>query len=64
MSPDGIVILDKYLSIRSLDPLLDSGAILTTIVAVLLNAYYIGIGVGATEAVEGQLAKAVGAADP
>jgi uric acid transporter len=44
-----------------LKPILDSGIILTTIVAVILNAYYNGL--GSTEAVEGQLADAARAAD-
>jgi NCS2 family nucleobase:cation symporter-2 len=42
-------------------PILDSGIILTTFVAVVLNAYYNGL--GSTEAVEGQLADAARAAD-
>jgi NCS2 family nucleobase:cation symporter-2 len=45
----------------ALKPILDSGIILTTIVAVILNAYYNGL--GSTEAVEGQLAEAARAAD-
>ncbi len=45
----------------SLKPILDSGIILTTIVAVILNAYYNGVGSSAT--VEGQLAEAARAAD-
>jgi NCS2 family nucleobase:cation symporter-2 len=45
----------------ALKPILDSGIILTTIVAVTLNAYYNGL--GSTEAVEGQLAEAARAAD-
>jgi NCS2 family nucleobase:cation symporter-2 len=44
-----------------LKPILDSGIILTTVVAVILNAYYNGL--GTTEAVEGQLAAAARAAD-
>ena len=45
----------------ALKPILDSGIILTTVVAVILNAYYNGL--GSTEAVEGQLADAARAAD-
>jgi NCS2 family nucleobase:cation symporter-2 len=44
-----------------LKPILDSGIILTTIVAVILNAYYNGL--GSQAAVEGQLAEAARAAD-
>ena len=45
----------------ALRPILNSGIILTTVVAVLLNAYYNGL--GSTEAVEDQLAEAARAAD-
>jgi uric acid transporter len=45
----------------SLKPILDSGIILTAIVAVILNAYYNGM--GSIETVEGQLADAARAAD-
>jgi len=46
---------------ESLKPILDSGIILTTFVAVALNAYYNGVATVAT--VEGQLAEAARAAD-
>jgi uric acid transporter len=45
----------------ALKPILDSGIILTTIVAVILNAYYNGL--GSQAAAEGQLADAARAAD-
>jgi uric acid transporter len=45
----------------ALKPILDSGIILTTIVAVILNAYYNGL--GSQAAVEGLLADAARAAD-
>ena len=45
----------------SFKPILDSGIILTAIVAVILNAYYNGM--GSVETVEGQLAEAARAAD-
>jgi uric acid transporter len=45
----------------SFKPILDSGIILTAIVAVILNAYYNGT--GSVETVEGQLAEAARAAD-
>lgn len=45
----------------ALKPILDSGIILTTIVAVILDAYYNGL--GSQAAAEGQLADAARAAD-
>jgi xanthine/uracil permease len=45
----------------SLRPILDSGIILTTIVAVILNGYYNGL--GSQAGVEGQLAEAAHATD-
>jgi NCS2 family nucleobase:cation symporter-2 len=44
-----------------LKPVLGSGIILTTVVAVLLNAYYNGV--GSTEKAEDQLAEAARAAE-